>query len=859
MKTKKNCIIKLCNGDIFSTNNKTLVHCVSADLEIKNDIDRQFRNRYGRKKELKLQNLCIGKCCVVKTNKQTIFYLISSNKNFEVTTYKVLENCLKNLLDKCIEMKLENFAISQRSFEFDNLDWNIIKELINKIFYEYKIELCIYENQNPNEFKLIQTILKYCEPQMTTCFNPEVDIIDKRTNNIVTTNNISDTVRVNFKHYQLMNSRCIIETQINDFQVDALVDTGVDFCYIREELCDELNLEVEKYECDVLVGNNQKLDVTGKVSLYITIENHNYLIQCTVVKTLSNSLILGWIGFIKENNGIINAQEGTFSLKRPIKHPSSFAFLQESILMKPFTENVITAQIHETANSKMNLVNKYEPLFTKAGISILPGKHEGKNDNNFSNQRNINLILTNLSSKPVELPKFTVVATLSTVCDPQEYTRAESAPNLKSISDTPQNTPTNTVKDSQVKTNTNLTEIQKLKVNDLLEKYNNLFEIKSKRKLASNIYHEIDTGNEKPINNPPNRIAFKEREYIQQQIEEMEKSNIIQPSSSPWSSRIVLVKKKDGKLRFCIDYRGLNAITKKDVYPLPRIDDSLAMLSKGIFFTTLDLWSGYWQIPLESKSKEKTAFSTDSGLYEFNVMPFGLCNAPATFQRFMDATLAGLKWKNLVVYMDDIIVFSSTFEEHIDDLNEVFKRLSKANVTLNQNKCEFFKDKIHYLGHVISSAGIQPSPEKIKSLLLKKSPSNVKELGNWLGISGFYRTFIENYARKCAPLYAITHKKTKFIWTEKEEKIITELKQRLSSEPILSHPNFDYPFILRTDASIDGLGGTLSQIVDSKERVIQYISRSVQPNEKNWNVQQLEALAIIWACETLRAYIIINH
>ncbi len=180
------------------------------------------------------------------------------------------------------------------------------------------------------------------------------------------------------------------------------------------------------------------------------------------------------------------------------------------------------------------------------------------------------------------------------------------------------------------------------------------------------------------------------------------------------------MKKKDGKLRFCVDYRTLNSITKKDVYPLPRKEDSLAMLKKGNFFTTLDLFAGYWQIPLASDSKEKTAFITDSGLYEFNVMPFGLCNAPTTFQRFMDATLAGLEWKSLLVYMDDIIIFSSTFSEHVKDLDEVFTRLDIANITLNINKCEFFKEKIHYLGHVVSVEGIQPSQDKIKAILNKK-------------------------------------------------------------------------------------------------------------------------------------------
>ena len=185
---------------------------------------------------------------------------------------------------------------------------------------------------------------------------------------------------------------------------------------------------------------------------------------------------------------------------------------------------------------------------------------------------------------------------------------------------------------------------------------------------------------------------------------------------SPWASPIVLVKKKDGSVRFCIDYRKINSITVRDVYPLPRIDYSLAALSGSVYFSTLNLVSGYNQIPMAADSKAKTAFISHKGLFEYNVMPFGLTNAPATFQRFMDAVLSGSKWKTLLVYIDDICVFSRDFETHLKDLEEVFKRLQAANLKLKPSKCHLFQTKTKFLGHVVSAKGISPDPEKIMAI-----------------------------------------------------------------------------------------------------------------------------------------------
>ncbi|GBN71776.1 Retrovirus-related Pol polyprotein from transposon 297, partial [Araneus ventricosus] len=229
--------------------------------------------------------------------------------------------------------------------------------------------------------------------------------------------------------------------------------------------------------------------------------------------------------------------------------------------------------------------------------------------------------------------------------------------------------------------------------------------------------HRINTGNHPPIKQYPRRLPLAKKEEAERLVKEMVDNGIIEESSGPWASPIVLVKKKDRSTRFCVDYRKLNEITIKDSYPLPRIDDTLDALNGSQWFSTLDFKSGYWQVEIQLEDKEKTTFTTGQGLWQFKVMPFGLCNAPATFERLMETVLRGLTSEACLVYLDDIIIVGRTFQEHLNNIRKVFQRLQKANLKLSPKKCRFFRKEVSYLGHIISADGVKTDPEKTKAVV----------------------------------------------------------------------------------------------------------------------------------------------
>ena len=256
---------------------------------------------------------------------------------------------------------------------------------------------------------------------------------------------------------------------------------------------------------------------------------------------------------------------------------------------------------------------------------------------------------------------------------------------------------------------------------------------------------------------------------------------IIRESTSPWSSPIILVKKKDGEMCFCIDYRKLNSVTIGQAHPLPRVDDILDSLGDAQYFSTLDLKSAYWQISVDEKDRHKTAFVTQRGLFEFNLMPFGLVNAPTTFQRAMDLVLSGLSYVICLCYLDDVIVFGRDFNEHYNRLKTVLERLRVHGLRVKPEKCTIAARQVSFLGHVISDSGIMPDPAKIEAVNNISSPRNIKDLRSFLGLAGYYRKFIPGFSSIAAPLLKLTQKAASFIWTNSCEQAFQRIRQLLCS------------------------------------------------------------------------------
>ncbi|CAF3386340.1 unnamed protein product [Rotaria socialis] len=403
------------------------------------------------------------------------------------------------------------------------------------------------------------------------------------------------------------------------------------------------------------------------------------------------------------------------------------------------------------------------------------------------------------------------------------------------------------------------------KLQQILWKHGKLFDLRRPSIIKATVHHAIETGTHPSTYTSPYRVSYKDEQIQRDEIDKLLKQGIIEESISPWSSPIVLVRKKDGSVRFCIDFRKLNNVTTKDAFPMPRIDDIFDHLSQAEYYTTIDFKSGYFQVGLDPKDRSKTAFSTRDQHYQFTVLPQGVTNGPPAFQRIVSQILGPTRWQYSLAYLDDVIIYSTTFDQHLHHLDDILNRLNDANFRLNINKCQIARTAIDYLGHHIEHSNIRPNADNIRALLETQQPTTAKEAFRFVKAAEYYRKFIPAFSTIAQPLhqYAPTTKEqrsqksqaTPITLSNDALDAFNKLKKILTNDLILRIPDQNLPFKIQTDASKVGIGAVLMQTNPHGDLPVAYLSKKFTQTQMNWPATEQECYAIIYAIEKWHKYL----
>ena len=646
-----------------------------------------------------------------------------------------------------------------------------------------------------------------------------------------------------------------------------LVDTGSAVTLVHKRLLDRIGVVkvLEGVEDRVVSANGQPLGILGRCDLRIGIGGVDELHPVLVANDVTQDCLIG-VDFLARHKVIIDFAAGLVCAngQNVGLHCGGAASVSvcgrvcvaETVTVPGRHEMVLPAMCEKAGLSGGGISSIVEPSpeFAKrhslvmARVLVQP-----RGDL-------VPVRLINPSADPVVLYKNTTLGTI-TALDECALPKQEKPPAVMTVRKSPASLPKKTKEELATMFNLETSKMSQQETKKLLGLLDEFQDVYSRGPddlgRTSKVYHQIPTGSAKPIKQGPRRLPYHQREEVEKNLDAMIKNGVVTPSTSPWSSPIVLVKKKDGTTRFCVDYRKLNDVTRKDAYPLPRIDATLDALGGAGYFSTMDLASGYWQVEVDPSDREKTAFATFKGLFEFRVMPFGLTGAPNTFQRLMDSALSGLQFETCLVYLDDIVVFSKTFDEHIARLRQVLSRLRESGLKVKPSKCHLLRERVPFLGHIISREGVATDPAKVQAVTSWPAPTTKSDVRSFLGLASYYRRFIKNFAEIAAPLYKLSTsgKESAFAWSLECERAFRGLKGRLVEAPVLAYPRFDLEFVLDTDASDFGIGAVLSQVQDGQEKVIAYASRALSKAERNYSVTKKEMLALVFYAGYFRHYL----
>ncbi|CAF2074120.1 unnamed protein product [Rotaria magnacalcarata] len=630
-----------------------------------------------------------------------------------------------------------------------------------------------------------------------------------------------------------------------------MIDTGANRTFISFKAWHSTNSKqfIKKIQRRVLLADGQSsIFVYGEITLHIMLGDIQASIVALIVKQLCTDCILG-MDFINKYKLIINTEDRTISIRNNDKRLLLKLDSNSSRVHSParLVNNIIippkrTISIPVSINSSLQTL-LFRPSFKlqqRIPLIMLNSSLTVHNRSSF-------ISLHNPTSYSCSLPRGIILGTTT-------------VPTLsfKKESDIDQSL-VNTYIDKLIQHLINPEHQKKVKL--VLLQNAKLLDT-SKPTIAFTLRpHEIKTLDHPPPTSKPYYSTPLKQEAMYKIIQELLYSGLIRPSYSPYAAPALLVAKHDGNWRIVVDYKKLNNITIKDNHPLPNMEQALQLLGAGYkLFSTLDMKSGFWQIPIAEADKHKTAFITPEGLYEWNVLAQGLKNSPPSFQRVMTDILSSCRQFSLV-YIDDIVIYSRSFDDHLNHVTQILSILLNYNFQLNPSKCNLFQHQIDYLSHTISEYGVKPTDEKIHAIIKLREPTTLAEANKFLGALSWYRKFIPQFATIAAPIHAITNltkpNKHKFRWNDLQKTAFLQLKQLLVNAPLfLNFPNDNYPVILTTDASKVGIGGTLQQLIDGEIKNLYYHSQVTSSTQRRYDPIELEALAI-WLCfQRMRSYLL---
>ena len=597
---------------------------------------------------------------------------------------------------------------------------------------------------------------------------------------------------------------CVI--QLGKQRYRALVDTGAEVSLVHRRVFDKLEqgYDLGQQKVNLQAVNGNKLQVDGCAIIKFKLGGRKFQHTFYVVDGLNRNVILGR-DWIIDNKVVLYFNE-LRSMKIgqvyvPLEediHISALVRAASTVVIKPHTAVVCKAKTSGVLHSEGKQLCQISPT-DRGYLSMEPGLQLQKSVVEVKAGRTFAALISNRTSRTFRVKRGSVIGKL-------ERLKEENIVNsVRETGEEKGKAGDDWLDDLSVPGDF------ESGVKKLVTENRDLFaQTDAELGHTDTVKMKLDTGEHPPIKMKPYRTPLNKRAVIDNAVDEMLEAGIIRRSRSPWSFPVVVVDKKDGSKRFCVDFRQLNKITKPISYPLPVIDEILARLGKAKYFTTLDLKSGYWQVLMDERDREKTAFACHRGLFEFLVMPFGLSGAPPVFMELMNIVLEGLE-DFAIPYLDDIIIFSASPDEHLSHLRAVFNKIREHGLKMKLKKCNFFQTETKYLGFTINGEGIQPDPEKVEAIREMAAPSNVREVRGFIGTCSYYRRFIPNFSEIAQPLIELTKKFARFKWTVQCQKAFDYLKDSLTVVPLLVYPDTQKPYVLYTDASDTCIGAVLTQ------------------------------------------------